>query len=115
MEDKKTHTFTLYGASDDLIELEGAVDDELSAYNAGDCLIEIDGIPVATIAFESGGLWRITPQADTGPVTVVVTHEAVDDDLRDHPGTAFTRYSDVAVITGPMGQVRVAGQTFELG
>jgi hypothetical protein len=107
-------SFTLYGASDDLIELEGDLYEEVTAYNAGACQVVVDDVVVATIEYGLDGMWTIAPEAETGALSVEVTHAAVDDDLREHPGTTFTRYSDVIVITGPMLRVKVADEEFDV-
>lgn len=56
---------TVYGASDDLIEVEGAISEEFNAYSPdddGDLLAFSDGT-VLRIRYEDDGMWRIGPLA----------------------------------------------------
>jgi hypothetical protein len=41
---KKSNLVIVYGASDDLMEFEGAITDEVGCYDGGDCLIDNDGL-----------------------------------------------------------------------
>ena len=53
-------TITIYGASDDLIELEGAIRDEISPCNEDEPtrLAFSDGT-VLSVAYDADGCWRI--------------------------------------------------------
>ena len=57
-------SITVYGASDDLIEVEGDVEEEFGAYDedAGLLMVCSDGT-VLGIIFDKGGCWRITPRS----------------------------------------------------
>lgn len=61
MSEKKV---TIYGASDDLIELEGDIREEFSCYgdDEGNYLAFSDGT-VLHIVYNDEGVWRITPKA----------------------------------------------------
>ena len=57
---------TVYGASDDLIEIEGDISEEFNyPYNADDkgVLLAFSDGTLARIKYDSGGMWRITPHA----------------------------------------------------
>lgn len=54
----------VYGASDDLIEVDGAISEEFS-YPAGDddegCLLAFSDGTVLRVCYATDGAWRITP------------------------------------------------------
>lgn len=52
-------TVIVYGASDDLVELEGAVREEWSAHDP--VLLAMSNGSVWRIAYTDAGIWRITP------------------------------------------------------
>jgi hypothetical protein len=58
-----TTTITIYGASDDLIEVEGSIEEEFGCRggeNEGDLLAFSDGT-ILRVAYTAAGIWRITP------------------------------------------------------
>jgi hypothetical protein len=85
---------TVYGASDDLIEVEGDIDEEFNAISApenGHLLAFSDGT-VLRIDYSELGIWRITPVFRSGlgfDLTIVQAPE--DDD---------SNYSDRATLNG---------------
>lgn len=50
---------TIYGASDDLIEIEGDLEEEFGAYDSGEMHIAVSTGLLATIAYTDAGFWRI--------------------------------------------------------
>lgn len=97
------NTVTVYGASDDLIEVEGAIREEFSAYDEEDgvYLAFSDGT-VLHVQYDDDGLWRIALSA-RGAATYQHT-PAVDD--REN-------YSDRVKLTGDL-QWCVMGKSFAL-
>jgi len=92
-------TVTLYGASDDLIEIEGDIEEEFY-YTDGNHYVAFSNGTVVKIIFDDDGIWRITPYlGDTDSVHIVQT------DGRDD-GT-FGGYTDIATITGDITWVVV--------
>ncbi len=93
---------TIYGASDDLIEVEGDIDEEFNALGdeAPQLLAFSDG-NVLRIVYSGTGVWRISPVVyGSGEVTIVQAPE--DDD---------GNYSDRATIDGQLQWV-VFGSAF---
>lgn len=85
---------TIYGASDDLIEVEGDLDEEftyLERDEEGDLLAFSEGT-VVRIKHDSDGVWRITPVA-TGTAFPAMVQAPVDDE---------DNYSDRLTLSGPM-------------
>lgn len=79
------------GHSDDLIEVEGAITDELSFYGSenGDLLAFSDGT-VLRVIYNDKGIWRITPVAKGS--AIYSKDENPEDDDR--------RYSDIVTLDG---------------
>lgn len=86
-------TVTLHGASDDLIELDGAIVEEFNHYNderhEGALVAFSDGT-VLRITYTRAGIWRIALVAAGAAELNIV--QAPEDDSRN--------YSDVATLTG---------------
>lgn len=82
---------TVYGASDDLIEVEGDITEEFTYHDDedGDLIAFSDGT-VLRVRFDRDGVWRITPVA-RGANQLDITQAPVNDD---------DNYSDRAVIVG---------------
>lgn len=79
---------TVYGASDDLIEIEGPIREEFNVYE--DSVVEFSNGVTLSVRYD--GRWHIE-QID-GPADVEVTIERA------------TAYSDVARFTAPVDWVR---------
>ncbi len=83
-------TVTVYGSSDDLIEIDGDISEEFSvpAYNNPTALLAFSDGTVLRITYTPDGLWRITPVTVAGEY---VLHQATDE---------ATAYSDRATLSG---------------
>lgn len=93
---------TIYGASDDLIEVEGDIREEFSPYQEhgeeSRKYLAFSNGTVISILFSSDGVWRITPVRGSAAIT------QADGDDEDN-------YSDVAEIEGDINWV-VLGSDF---
>lgn len=89
-------TVTIYGASDDLIEVDGDISDECD----GGLLVFSDGT-VLNVAYTEEGVWRITPIAKGSARMEKVEAVSGDDG----------NYSDRVTLTGDLKWV-VFGETF---
>lgn len=114
-------TIVIYGASDDLIEVGGAVELEGNGWNAVDEPVTVDGVVVATVTWadDADGTWRITPNVqmltelglewvhgkapgeDVGDVVVAVDGYMVE----------VRGYSDHLIIRGAFRAVEVGGDS----
>lgn len=100
-----TDTIRIYGASDDLIETRGAVDEEYGAVYDGTTNITIlahrdaEEIEVRLSAEydpDDTGEWRVKEKTSTGLVTITPARgEDEEDDEDGCPG-----YSDKAIVAG---------------
>lgn len=93
-----TYTLEIYGASDDLIEVEGAIREEFdpSGDDDGTLLVCSNGT-VLRITYTDAGIWRIVP-VTTGYGSTVIDLAPEDDD---------DNYSDVATVTFDLAPVWV--------
>lgn len=97
---KPTSGIVIYGYSDDLIEVDGEISDELQADDGVNLITASDGT-IASVRFDHDGIWRIwivvagtgNPSVDVHPLT------------EDGPDG---RYTDLLYIPGPVAWVRFA-------
>ena len=93
---------TVYGASDDLIEVDGDIVEEFTydqnQITEGNLLAFSDGT-VLRVVYSRSGVWRITTVA-SGTATVTVTQAPEDDD---------DNYSDRATVDGDVRWVVQGG------
>jgi hypothetical protein len=89
--DGRTNVLNVYGASDDLIEIEGDISEEFNLVDddKGDLLAFSDGT-VLRIAYTNPGIWRITPVV-RGTATLSIDAAMEDDDVN---------YTDKATLDG---------------
>lgn len=107
-----TISIVIYGASDDLIEVDGDVALEGNGYDKSMPVL-VNDILVATAEYGKGGIWRITPTEAT-PDSINVEHvPAAGVDEQYHPGTQYTGYSELLRLTGPIWKVEVPGDIWE--
>lgn len=90
-------TVTIYGASDDLVEIEGDINEEFYATDEGEmCLLFGDGT-VLDIEYDRHGIWRITGK----PGSATMTKEEATADEGDRPD-GKPAYSDIVTLTGDL-------------
>lgn len=84
-------SITVYGASDDLIEVEGDITEEFPYRDDNDDnLLAFSNGTVLRIRFDAAGVWRISPvMVGAGLVDIVQAPEGDEDN-----------YSDRATVTG---------------
>jgi len=88
---------TIYGASDDLIEVEGDIEEEFvyrDLDDDGDLLAFSDGT-ILRIMFTQAGVWRIIPVTPEGDSLTIAYAPEDDED----------NYSDRATLTGDIAWV----------
>lgn len=83
-------TLTIYGTSDDLIEIEGAVTEEFNVLGEDTSLLTFGDGTALRVSYTHVGVWRITVAATgTAEVTIIPALEGGEDN-----------YSDRATLTG---------------
>jgi hypothetical protein len=95
-EELQASAVTVYGASDDLIELGGDIRAEFDAYREGEVVAFSNGT-LLRVRYEDTGIWRITLLSGEA---YIVPAPADDED----------NYSDRATITGPVKWVAFGDQ-----
>lgn len=91
----------VYGASDDLVELDGYIREEFSYGDeeAGDLLTFSDGT-ILRVLYTASGVWRITPVVD-GSAELTIKQAPEDDE---------ENYSDRATLTGDIAWIVHGGE-----
>ncbi|WP_409482759.1 hypothetical protein [Arsenicicoccus dermatophilus] len=91
---------TIYGASDDLIEIDGPLYEEFAyPYDADHVLVACSNGVLLRVAYTDDGVWRITPLAGADKVTIKQCPLGDDDDCTDR-----------ATITEPLTWIAMADQ-----
>ena len=89
-------TTTVYGYSDDLVELDGAIEEEFSGYDHDHRLAFDNGaVLIARYDRDGDGIWRIENPSDHPSVT---TTRCEDREGYTDPDGPI--YSDLAIVTG---------------
>lgn len=95
----------IYGASDDLIETEGALREEFNPPYGKPAFIHVKEkgwgtLCVLRVEFDpdGSGEWRITPEIGDGWVTIIEARHEDDGQYDEH---GCPSYSDKAVVTWP--------------
>lgn len=89
----------IYGASDDLIEIDGGIREEFSPGRDDEALLAFSDGTVLRIAYTNDGLWRISPITHGTATYSIVQATDVDDD-----------YTDRAVLAGDIKWVVLGSQ-----
>lgn len=77
-------TITVYGASDDLIEVEGAIREEFNALSEDDgSLLAFSNGVVLRVVYGDAGVWRITPVCGASRVNITLAPEDDEDNYSD--------------------------------
>lgn len=82
---------TIYGASDDLIEIEGDIRDEFTPPYGEDVFLAFSDGTVLRIGYSDSGVWRIAPVISAGGLNITQAPEDDEDN-----------YSDYAYIDSPI-------------
>jgi hypothetical protein len=99
---------TIYGASDDLIEVDGAIREEFNPSDGEPSYLAFSNGVVLKVTYDDEGMWRIQPRANAHLVTVDF---AIGEDA-DRREDGSSGYSDRATMTDPVSWV-VFGDRFE--
>lgn len=96
-------SITIYGASDDLIEIEGGIREEFSYVGDGDAdLLAFSDGTILRVAYTAAGVWRISPVV-RGTSELSIEQATEDDD---------PNYSDRATLSGAVVSWVVQGVAF---
>ena len=84
----------VYGWSDDLVELDGAICDEFGTYDR-DSRLKFNNGAVLTVSYTDDGIWRIDNPRNHPSVTITRCEER-----EGYTGIDGPVYSDIAVVVG---------------
>jgi hypothetical protein len=104
-------TVTIYGASDDLIEVEGAISEEFSAAGSEPSYLSFSDGTVLRVSYD--GLWHITAVergASTG-----IRHTPAEDEDADRREDGSSGYSDRVILSGDNLRSVVFGSEYAKG
>lgn len=101
----------IYGASDDLIEIDGAISEEANHYDATRVIIKASDGTQARITYD--GEWRITVEVE-GEKYLNLIHSVGDEGEHLHEDAkGCSSYSDVIVLDEGIQWVKVGRKTFK--
>jgi len=87
----------VYGASDDLIEISGDIEEEFSLYD-GEANVAFSDGTLLNIRYDTNGIWRIAPLAH-GSGTLAIHQCAIAGEDED-----CDEYTDVAILHALSGE-----------
>ncbi|MFA6159391.1 MAG: BRCT domain-containing protein [Candidatus Paceibacterota bacterium] len=97
----RKHSVTIYGASDDLVEINGDINEELSSIDQPTYLLFNDGSQVK-VEYGADGVWCVN-LVEGGKGSIERTRGYIGEESNvsptDHPGTDISSYSDYAILT----------------
>jgi len=102
----------IYGASDDLIEIEGEINEEANHYDATRVIIKASDGTQARITYD--GEWKISIEVE-GSKYLSLIH-SVGDDVKHifEDAAGCTSYSDVLVLDDGVEWVKIGRKTFKV-
>lgn len=99
----------IYGASDDLIEIEGAISDEVGTLAKWKKITASDGT-IAKISYD--GIWNIHVD-EAGRLYENIIRAVGDEEKHTHEdAVGCSSYSDVLVFSEGIEWVKIGGKTF---
>lgn len=86
-------SIVIYGASDDLVEVEGDIEEEFSAFGDedGNVIVATSTGVVVRVVYDHEGIWRITPLVGAEKVAITYCwHDGDDNNYSDRCEVADT-------------------------
>jgi len=103
----------IYGASDDLIEIDGQISDEIDAYSASDEPVKFKTSQGTKGSIMYDGNWNIIIREE-GPDFVKVIESVGDDNDHTEENTKdVPPYSDVLILEGELEWIKVKGKKYK--
>jgi hypothetical protein len=103
----------IYGASDDLIEIDGQISDEVDAYSSSDEPVKFKTSKGTKGSLMYDGNWNITIREE-GPDFVKVIESVGDDNDHTEENTKdVPPYSDVLILEGELEWIKVKGKKYK--
>lgn len=103
----------IYGASDDLIEVDGEVSEEANIIGASNVSVKASDGTQAKISYDDNGEWKIRVEVE-GSKYLGLVHSVGDDAEHIFPDAiGCTSYSDVLILDEGIDWVKIGRQTFK--
>lgn len=102
----------IYGASDDLIEIEGEITDEIGCYNNTCQSITVSDGTRARIHYDDEGQWRIEVLV-SGPLFIKKIDSVGDDAKHTDDAANCSSYSDVLFLKEGVEWIKIGKRTFK--
>ena len=97
----------VYGASDDLVEVDGDLSEEFTSFEPKPDLLEFSDGTWAEVKLDTEGQWRIKLVEDSGLIEAVHTPSREEDGVGPrYDEDGCNDYSDKLVLTGPIEWVK---------
>lgn len=103
----------IYGASDDLIEIDGQISDEVDAYSASDEPIKFKTSKGTKGNIIYDGEWKITITEEGSDFVKVIESVGDDNDHTEENTKNVPPYSDVLILDGELEWVKIKGKKFK--
>ena len=103
----------IYGASDDLIIIDGQISEEVDAYSSSNEPVKFKTSEGTKGTITYNGEWKIT-LTEEGPDFVKLIQAVGDDNIHTENNTNnIPSYSDILILDGDLEWVKVNGEKFK--
>jgi hypothetical protein len=103
----------IYGASDDLIEIDGQISDEVDAYSASDEPVKFKTSQGTKGTIMYDGEWKITIKEEGSDFVKVIESVGDDNNHTEENTKDVPPYSDVLILDGDLEWVKVKGKKYK--
>ena len=103
----------IYGASDDLIEIDGQISDEVDAYTSKREPIKFKTSNGTKGSFFYDGDWKITIKEKGDDFVKVIDTVGDDNDHTEENTNNVPSHSDVLILDGDLEWVKIKGEKFK--
>ena len=101
------------GASDDLIEIDGQISDEVDAYSASDEPVKFKTSQGTKGTIMYDGEWKITIKEEGSDFVKVIESIGDDNNHTEENTKDVPSYSDVLILDGDLEWVKVKGKKYK--
>ena len=103
----------IYGASDDLIEIDGQISDEVDAYSASDEPVKFKTSQGTKGSIMYDGEWKITIKEEGSDFVKVIESVGDDNNHTEENTKNVPPYSDVLILDGDLEWVKIKGKKYK--
>jgi hypothetical protein len=103
----------IYGASDNLIEIDGQISDEVDAYSASDEPVKFKTSQGTKGSIMYDGEWKITIKEEGSDFIKVIESVGDDNNHTEENTKNVPPYSDVLILDGDLEWVKIKGKKYK--